>query len=240
MAKLSELLGAVLKDILQAGATADALTVDLMQQYRQHPLLSQLPVPRVRLGDISVTLRFALDAHTEPEYQEEDLDEARELLRKRLAEVAAVATFRDALHGQLDAKSVIKKLRAVVRALPDPNLQLVAALKGNPRDLVGQAVEYVVAAKAQSPPEIKRMLPKLPGLRELARPAVEKVIGQLMPTLRGMAAAKGVSRMDLDIEVRSEALAQHRDSDIHELQIQLRLEELEALPVPEKPPEDEG
>lgn len=235
MAKLSEVLGALLKDVLQSGATADALSVELLREYREHPLLSQMPVPRVRLGAVDLTLRFALHAHSEAEYREEDLDAERELLRRRLAGDAAQRTLTRALPNARLDRLTLKRWQRSVANVPDPGFQLKAALEGDPRALIARAREYIVAGKAQSPAEFKRKLPNLDVLREVAQVEAEREIKALLPTLRRSAAAKGVSRMDLDVEVGTQALAELRESDIHELRIQLRPEELERPPELEEP-----
>ncbi len=61
MPTLEDILGAVLKDLLKARAAADAVSADLRGEYQQNAVLSQLSVPRLTIGQATLTVRYVVN-----------------------------------------------------------------------------------------------------------------------------------------------------------------------------------
>lgn len=60
MAKLSQVLGAILSDITKAQAISDAYTRDLKPSYKEDPSLKLLSVPRPEINNVTIDLKFAI------------------------------------------------------------------------------------------------------------------------------------------------------------------------------------
>ncbi|BAF99972.1 MULTISPECIES: hypothetical protein [Microcystis] len=60
MAKLNQVIGAILTEITKAQATSDAYLRDLKASYRENPFLKLLSVPRIEVRDVTVDLKFAI------------------------------------------------------------------------------------------------------------------------------------------------------------------------------------
>lgn len=60
MAKLKQLLGAILNDVMKAQAISDAYSRDLKLSYQEDPSLKLLSVPRTEIKDITIDLKFAI------------------------------------------------------------------------------------------------------------------------------------------------------------------------------------
>jgi hypothetical protein len=58
MPRLGAVLGAVLAEIARARSTADSMTRDLVDLYRDDPVLAGMSVPRTVLGDMTLALKF--------------------------------------------------------------------------------------------------------------------------------------------------------------------------------------
>lgn len=72
MPNLNEYLGSIISSITNARVMADIQTVKVAEQYAKHDLLKHFSVPRMRVGDVELTIPVALDAlseRTETEYQ---------------------------------------------------------------------------------------------------------------------------------------------------------------------------
>ncbi len=67
MAKLSEILGGIAKDITQAQITSDLVSLEYLQQYQQDDLLKLMDVPRVKIRDIQVNLKFSINQAQAPQ-----------------------------------------------------------------------------------------------------------------------------------------------------------------------------
>lgn len=61
MASLGEVLGAIISQIDKGRCQADMATLEIAQLYKDHPLLSSFPVPRVTLEEVVIDLKFAID-----------------------------------------------------------------------------------------------------------------------------------------------------------------------------------
>jgi len=60
MASLGEVLGAVISQIGKGRCQADMTTIEVAKLYKDHPLLSGFPVPRVTLEEVVVDLKIAI------------------------------------------------------------------------------------------------------------------------------------------------------------------------------------
>ena len=60
MAKLNQVIGAILTEITKAQATSDAYSRDLKASYREDSFLKLLAVPRIEVKDVTIDLKFAI------------------------------------------------------------------------------------------------------------------------------------------------------------------------------------
>lgn len=59
MALLQDIVASVLHDVLMAQHEANLMAEELAQTYASSPILRQMPVPAVSVGEMAITLRFA-------------------------------------------------------------------------------------------------------------------------------------------------------------------------------------
>jgi hypothetical protein len=83
MPELSDVLGAILRDIAKARVISDLFSRDISREYEADQILVEFPVPRVEIREASVQLRFAVDSVTEPEV------DVASIVQRRIAELAA-------------------------------------------------------------------------------------------------------------------------------------------------------
>ena len=60
MAKLKQVIGAILSDITKGQAISDAYSRDLKTSYREDPVLKLLSLPRTEIKDVTINLKFAI------------------------------------------------------------------------------------------------------------------------------------------------------------------------------------
>lgn len=60
MAKLKQILGKILSEITKAQAISDAYSRDLKPSYQEEPFLKLLSVPRTKIKDVTINLKFAI------------------------------------------------------------------------------------------------------------------------------------------------------------------------------------
>lgn len=66
MPRLNEILGAIIADITSARQLADQRTLQLAKQYQSDPLLRHMPVPRLRLPEVTVDLPVVIERCQDP------------------------------------------------------------------------------------------------------------------------------------------------------------------------------
>jgi hypothetical protein len=77
MAKLENILGAILSDITKAQVISDAYSRDLKPSYREDPFLKLFPVPRIEIKDVTIDLKFTI-----PTLEKEKLPEIKVVFYK--------------------------------------------------------------------------------------------------------------------------------------------------------------
>lgn len=76
MAKLSDILGSVFRDISQARVSSDLYSRNISKYYEQDPLLKRFPVPRTEVEEVEVDLKFVLEGLETTDVQDEGREAA--------------------------------------------------------------------------------------------------------------------------------------------------------------------
>lgn len=219
MAKLGEVLGGLVRDVVQARVLADQMACESVNIYAENPLLAAFPVPRVIVKDVSVKLRFAVD-----KVVEEDL--------RREAEIEARAAWKQKLSGEFLAKAfasadpaTIQRLTEAIVSLPPPDFKIAAALKGDTGPMEKASIALISRQIQRLPANQRRKLVS-PGPN--IRKALPTVLNDFLHQVRGSIAAKAASRLELDVFVRKDDLAAIPESGIHEFAFVLAMDDLQV------------
>lgn len=87
MPNLNEYLGSIISSITNARVMADIQSVKVAEEYAKHDLLKHFAIPRMRVGDVELTIPVALDAmteKTETQYQPIDNNKFNSLVYREL------------------------------------------------------------------------------------------------------------------------------------------------------------
>jgi len=230
MPKLSEIVGGLLKDVAQACATSDFMSVELYDSYQtMHPLLMKFPVPRVTVKEVSLKLKFALQELGQVTYDVADLTDIVHIWNTHLVTQTLPQVYTKALNKRELDPATAQLLREAARATDVPQFSLAEALQGSTKQFLDQAVEYVVAVKGNLPKDLAKQVPTLAELRKLARPIVERDVAHALPSMRRTAVAKMAMDTDLDVTVRQADLEKMRESDVQELDLTLVMDSIQML-----------
>ena len=234
MAKLSEVLGSILKDVTCACATSDLVSVNLYESYQTtHPLLAKLPVPRVTVKEVSLKLKFVIQELSQVTYEGADLSGIVQMWNTHLTGITVPQVYAAALGKRELDLATTKLLSEAVRGSDLPEFSLAEALQGNTKPFLDQSIAYVVAIKSNLPKDLGKQVPTLPDLRKLAQPMVEGDMIQLLPSMRRIAVAKMALDMDLDITPRKADLEKAREPDVQQIDLTLVMDSIQTLHVPE-------
>ena len=109
MPNLNEYIGSIISSITNARVMADIQTVKVAEEYAKHDLLKHFAVPRMRVGDVELTIPVALDAlseKTHTEFQPIDNSRFNSLMYKELTNSLGRSSLPAKASQQLRAKLV--------------------------------------------------------------------------------------------------------------------------------------
>lgn len=239
MAKLSEVLGGLLRDVTQARVSADMLARDTWREYQRDPLLAQFPSPRLTLRDVNVTLRFAVAGQAEPALDDADLGAVRKEWLDTLATEVVPAAYGD--DDRPPDRQLQRRLAAAVASEEVDEAVLREALAGEREPLVGASVQAVAAAKARLSSSEQPRLPNLRVVRARAQPLIAERVDLFLERARKQLEAR-TSAAALDVVVTERELAEIAPERIQELTFTIAADDVIATtpPAGERGEDDRG
>jgi hypothetical protein len=231
MAKLSNIVGGLMRDLAQSHAISDAYTVETLESYRRDPLLAQFPVPRMAIREVQLKIRFAVASVQDPP-TEPDPTEIRNLwlkaVQERILPQALTAV------GRADNKTVVTAFKRRLAA-PEAALAVDAAdvLASDRREaLTNATLSFLKEQVAALPASARRSVDRTDLLPELER-VVARELPEIQRAARQLEAARVAAQSDLDVVVTSEALGSVSDSRISELNVTVAMDDVQFGGVPE-------
>jgi hypothetical protein len=227
MPKLNEVVAGILRDITQARVVADSVSRGYYDIYQQDPVLSQVPVPRIAIREMTVRLRFAVNEHaagSPVRPTKAVLDRAWKTI---LAERVAPAVLRSAARG-LSAADQTDAAARVRTSLQRDTFDVEAAVDGRSDRLLRRSEARLVAAFAALPRSTRGKLAGAAALRRTMRSAISREWQAGSPQLHDLAASARTVPADLDILVRRADLATIAESSLQEVTLQIAMDDLRA------------
>lgn len=231
MAKLSNVVGGLMRDLAQSHTISDAFTVDVLDTYRRDTVLAQIPVPRLSIREARLTLRFAVDA---VEDREAVLEPAElqdlwlEAVRDRVVPKALTEV------GRIDNKRVVgafeRRLKtggATVSIDPE-----TLANDGREEELIASTLGFLAREVDALPPSTRKSFEGTDLAGSFER-IVRSEIPELRSAVRQLATARRASQADLTVSVTTESLAAVPQHQISELVLTVSMEEVQSGTLPD-------
>lgn len=228
MARLSEVLGGILKDVTQSRVTADLRSEEVYRAYREHPLLSRMPIPRMAVREVSVRLRFAIEHDVAPDYTAIDLTDLIAEWKQRLAkDVLPRAVVGKERRTPVDA-AITEKIAHEILAEPNA-LPINEALRTDSKALVQASVDLVLRAARVLSAEQRKHLPGATELKANVEAEVAALAREVIPSMRRTAAATSALAADLDIIIDSKDLAKIADQRVQEITLTIGADDIQLV-----------
>ena len=230
MARLGEVVGGLLTDVLRARLAADALTASAVEAYRADPVLASMSVPRVAVSDMTVRLKFLVLDVWVPDPSPPDVVRAARVwnatVRDRVLPRLLTGPGRDTE----GLREPVQQWRDAVRADPvavDPGA-LQRAVDGDVSPLVDTTLAQVLERLRTLPPpsqaRLGRIRPQEELQRELAReapPFAEQV--------RQWQAAEQALRSRVEVEVTADRLQERPVETMQQIELTVSLADVEEF-----------
>jgi hypothetical protein len=225
--RLADVLGALLTDLIRARAAADALTVELVREYRDDPLLASFSVPRVTVSGLTVRVRFLITGVEQGERPPLDVERFGRDWNVRVVRLLGQI----GLSSSEDRRSAIARLQDALSAEPvaldAQTLEL--ALGGNHAALVDLTTPSVIQRFRTLPADVQRRIGDPGRLREEMVPLLNVEVAAFVDEVERRLAAQQSLRSRVEVEVRSDELAGRPIQAVQEIEATLTQDDIEEI-----------
>ncbi len=225
MPKLSEILGGITKDITQAQITSDLTSLEYFEYYQQDELLKLMDVPRLKIKDISINLKFAIAETSGSQISDNAKSEVANVWRNHVANDIAPKVLLSLIN-EPNLDQVNKKLILTTQK-NTPLFQLSGddILTKKRASVSKQSEDYVISLVKGLPESLRKKLPALKDIRQRTNEVVNADLLNTEDRLHKVAVAKSAEDFDLDIQVLSNELKEIPETQIHEISLSIGLDD---------------
>jgi hypothetical protein len=226
VAKLSDIVGGLLRDLSQSHAVADSHTRQILETYRKDPVLAQFPVPRITIRQATLRLKFLVKDQAPPP-PDDDPEEYRAIWAKTLREQIMPRVL-DKLD-KLDNKAVVA---ALADRLSQPEVEAAVNFsrlldETQRAALQDETVSLLVGQFRALPKSVKRYLPQEEQILKVAAEVVATEIPDIQRAAKKLQEVRGAALSKIDVTVNAEDLRQAPESQISEIELTVGLEEIQ-------------
>lgn len=225
MAKLSEILGGITKDITQAQITSDLVSLDYLQQYQEHPLLKKLDVPRVKIRDIQVNLKFAIDEAQSQNISDNAKTKVASLWKSQVDARLIPQVISSLVSDANSQKALTNVMLQSTKTSRQPIFKADEILGGESSKVSKTTEDYVIDLVKKLPTSLRKTLPNLTDIRRQVNAVANENLTANVSKLNKVAMAQSVEDFDLNIIIEQEALQTTPVEQIHEISVAIDIDD---------------
>jgi hypothetical protein len=226
MTQLGSVVGALLAELTRARVVADHLTRELVAEYEGDPVLATMNVPRMAIGEATVTVRYAVDEVVEPVAIAPGIDRVRRDWAEHLeAKVLPAVAARLALD-EAGMRTLVQHFTPAARA--PTATQLKAAMGGSEEAAVATTVESVMGLWSTLPPADRRRIGRKVDFRSALERVARTELAGFLREARRTALVAAVLGSRLEVSITRDQLADD-PGRIQELTLTIRSEDVDFL-----------
>lgn len=230
MARLGAVLGGILAELVRARMIADRLSRELVDEYREDPILASMSVPRVLLDQVDLTLRFSVSDLAEVLVAEPDASAVADVWSRHVVTSVLPGVLKG--HGLApDVHSETFELMAGRPASPKvrpPVATIRSALAKDPSAASKAVAEGLLSQWSEISPEIRSKLGTKAAFRKELETALATDLTGLVDRTRELELAKAALESRIDVAVRTDDLPTEAHH-VQEFRLTLRGEDLTMI-----------
>jgi len=223
--QLSDVVGGLLRDLVQSHSIADAYTVRTLEMYQRDGVLSHFPVARLTISQAQLTVRFAIAGVQPPKGSPPDTGELRELWLTALRERIVPDSLREI--GRLDNQRLVAAIAKRLE-VQDAGSSIEPAMlleDGQEARLAEATLKYLSTLVESLPVSTRKALEGTDLMGVLGK-AVRREVPRLRDAARALQEARGAGEGELDVLVTAEALKALPESQISQLTLTVGIEDV--------------
>lgn len=224
MAELTDVLGAMLRDITRSRVISDLFSRDVGVEYSQDPILSVFPVPRLEIKQASIDLYFAVN-----EVGRKQAANPGDVVREKApvhAATLAANVFHDAISENPQKDKLLSllqemhidlqgQLTAVVEKLLTSSSEEVSQALNNKPEPLRKKLDEAVLSVLLADQQVRTILVRTPGMDKLAELVRKRTEEMVQAFVADVLAALNPSNEDvlrIDVAVTRQELTDVRDA----------------------------
>ncbi|MBT5551649.1 MAG: hypothetical protein HOJ79_14360 [Nitrospina sp.] len=227
MPKLSEVLGAIVKDISHAQVTSDMVSLEYAKYYQQDALLKHITSPSIKIKNIEVKLKFLVSETSISKGLSEDAKVVASNIWSEHVQTNFIPRVIDGLAKNItiDRSELGNIVKTAIKVTKKPSFDINNILAGKTRNNKTITENYFTAVVKSLPSDIRKQLPNLTGIKKSVREQYDNEFKTLSPQMKKVAIAKTAENFDLDIAVTKDELANADESEVQEISMEIVLED---------------
>lgn len=215
MATFSEIIGGITKDLVQVQVSSDLSSMDAISHYKNSEILKNLDIPRFRLSNINMNLKFAISEDVEVEQTDSSVKYVESEWVKILYSDVLEEPFKKL--SPTDKKKVITYISSSTNDTINPNLDFNKVLKNESGETVSKSTDYLMNVIKKLPDDVQSKLPKATELKKVIKDKVQSSYNENLSQLKKVGASKAAIERDLSVIVEKSALENINSDMIHEI-----------------------
>ena len=222
MAKFSEIIGGIAKDLVQVQVSSDLASLEVLDLYKKNEIWKNLSIPRFTLSDVGMKLKFAISEETTLKHTEESVKLAEaEWLGVLKGQILNDILASNRTLSVVEKKKIQAEFEKASSSLSKPDLDMKNALSAKTHTTVVKSTNYIMEVHKKLSAATRKKLPPDSSLKKLVQDKVAVMFESRMPVLKKVASAKAVVERDLDIIIEKAELEKIDNQQIHEISFNL-------------------
>lgn len=215
MAKFSEIIGGITKDLVQVQISSDLSSMEAISHYQNDELLKNLDIPRFRLSNINMNMKFAIDEDVSIEHTDSSVNFVESEWKKVLYKEVIEDSFKSLPVN--DKKAILTSIKTTSKGKDKSDLDFKKVLNNQNGDIVNKSTDYLLDIMKVLPNDLKNKLPKSTELKKEIKGKVEKSLSDNLSKLKKLGASKAAIERDLSVVVKKSDLESINSDQIHEI-----------------------
>lgn len=222
MAKFSEIIGGIAKDLVQVQVSSDLSSMEILSHYKGNEIMKNLDIPRFTLSNVTMKLKFAISQDAILE----QTDSSVNYVQSEWYSTLQADVLNEVLESEKDLPEnektrIREEFVRAAKVQSKPDLDMRSALDNKTGTTVTRSTSYLMDTFKKLPEETRRKLPAVTTLKKVVQDRVTATLASRLPTLQKVAGAKAAVERNLEIIVEKAELEKINSEQIHEIDISL-------------------
>lgn len=222
MAKFSEIIGGIAKDLIELQVTSDSISLEVLENYKSQEILKHIDVPRYTVGNVKLSLKFAISSCNSDALT----DKFNAYLQKELVQsvekdlVSSIINSYPNLSAN-DRKLIAKEFDRLSSKADGMTYFSQKVKVVDPKGIADISTQYLNDIYRELTSETQKKLGSLQEFKKVSSLQVAEMLSTKLSDLIKSAKAQSAADLDIDIVIEKDKLEKIADTQLHEISFDL-------------------